>query len=67
MLKLILVRNRLDNLIIDAITNMKESRGSDRAAIAMYIEVSVLMSLHLFQEPDYYQNIRMPHLAWLSS
>ncbi|KAL5556784.1 hypothetical protein UlMin_039020 [Ulmus minor] len=29
---------RLDKLIYDAITNLKESRGSDRAAIAMYIE-----------------------------
>ncbi|XP_028111336.1 single myb histone 6-like isoform X2 [Camellia sinensis] len=30
---------RLDNLILEAITNLKEPRGSSRAAIAMYIEV----------------------------
>ncbi|KAF5961086.1 hypothetical protein HYC85_002295 [Camellia sinensis] len=29
---------RLDNLILEAITNLKEPRGSSRAAIAMYIE-----------------------------
>ncbi|XP_048335789.2 telomere repeat-binding factor 2 isoform X1 [Ziziphus jujuba] len=29
---------RLDNLILDAIINLKEPRGSDRAAIALYIE-----------------------------
>ncbi|XP_030498429.1 telomere repeat-binding factor 2 isoform X3 [Cannabis sativa] len=29
---------RLDKLILDAITNLRELRGSDRAAIAMYIE-----------------------------
>ncbi|POO00703.1 Telomeric repeat-binding factor [Trema orientale] len=29
---------RLDKLILDAITNLKEPRGSDRAAIAIYIE-----------------------------
>ncbi|GMY11917.1 telomere repeat-binding factor 2 isoform X1 [Fagus crenata] len=29
---------RLDKLIIEAITNLKEPRGSDRAAIALYIE-----------------------------
>lgn len=30
---------RLDKLISEAINNLKEPRGSDRAAIAMYIEV----------------------------
>ncbi|XP_057491691.1 telomere repeat-binding factor 1-like [Actinidia eriantha] len=29
---------RLDNLILEAITNLKEPRGSSRAAIAIYIE-----------------------------
>ncbi|KAG6663091.1 hypothetical protein CIPAW_02G001900 [Carya illinoinensis] len=29
---------RLDKLILEAITNLKEPRGSDRAAIALYIE-----------------------------
>ncbi|CAL5369370.1 unnamed protein product [Camellia sinensis] len=29
---------KLDNLILEAITNLKEPRGSSRAAIAMYIE-----------------------------
>uniref|UniRef100_A0A7C9DW41 MYB transcription factor n=1 Tax=Opuntia streptacantha TaxID=393608 RepID=A0A7C9DW41_OPUST len=29
---------RLDNLILEAITTLKESKGSDRNAIAMYIE-----------------------------
>ncbi|KAF5463645.1 hypothetical protein F2P56_013797, partial [Juglans regia] len=29
---------RLDKLIVEAITNLKEPRGSDRAAIALYIE-----------------------------
>ncbi|XP_075653135.1 telomere repeat-binding factor 2 isoform X2 [Castanea sativa] len=30
---------RLDKLILEAITNLKEPRGSDRAAIALYIEI----------------------------
>ncbi|CAL5366683.1 unnamed protein product [Camellia sinensis] len=30
---------KLDNLILEAITNLKEPRGSSRAAIAMYIEL----------------------------
>ena len=30
---------RLDRLISEAINNLKEPRGSDRAAIALYIEV----------------------------
>lgn len=30
---------RLDNLILEAITNLKEPTGSNKTAIAMYIEV----------------------------
>ncbi|XP_073260777.1 telomere repeat-binding factor 2 isoform X2 [Populus alba] len=36
---------RLDNLILEAITTLKEPSGSDRASIALYIQVHGLMSL----------------------
>lgn len=38
---------RLDNLILDSIIRLKEPKGSDRAAIAAYIEVFILQFLHL--------------------
>lgn len=34
---------RLDNLILEAITTLKEPSGSDRASIALYIEVCLLV------------------------
>lgn len=44
-----LVNNdRLDNLILESIIKLKEPRGSDKAAIAAYIEVFVLQFLHLW-------------------
>jgi len=38
---------RLDNIILESIIKLKEPKGSDRAAIASYIEVFVLQFLHL--------------------
>lgn len=38
---------RLDNIILESIIKLKEPKGSDRAAIASYIEVFVLESKHL--------------------
>ncbi|KAL6961339.1 hypothetical protein U1Q18_039108 [Sarracenia purpurea var. burkii] len=39
--------SRLDNLILEAITNLKEPRGSSRSAIAMYIEEQYLAPANL--------------------
>jgi hypothetical protein len=36
---------RLDNLILEAITTLKEPTGSDRASIALYIQVLSLTCL----------------------
>ncbi|KAF4375151.1 hypothetical protein F8388_017297 [Cannabis sativa] len=49
---------RLDKLILDAITNLRELRGSDRAAIAMYIEVSVLIFSNLVSEASVVRVLR---------
>ncbi|XP_040990843.1 uncharacterized protein LOC121237973 isoform X2 [Juglans microcarpa x Juglans regia] len=39
----------LDKLIVEAITNLKEPRGSDRAAIALYVE---MMEFHVARVPN---------------
>lgn len=40
----------MDNLIIEAITNLKDPSGSDRAAIAAYIEVHLFFMMGLGQK-----------------
>ncbi|XP_040990841.1 uncharacterized protein LOC121237973 isoform X1 [Juglans microcarpa x Juglans regia] len=43
------IRILLDKLIVEAITNLKEPRGSDRAAIALYVE---MMEFHVARVPN---------------
>lgn len=52
-----LVDCRLDKLILDAIAKLKEPRGSDRAAIAMYIEVLLIFLSFIFSETSYKRTI----------
>lgn len=39
--------HRLDNLIMEAINNLKEPGGSNKTTIGTYIEVSIFIVLHM--------------------
>ena len=56
---------RLDNLILEAITNLKEPRGSSRAAITIYIEVLLFLYLHIMFQTFIIYSQRNEHIPCL--